>query len=57
MRINFIFIKDVDYESECVGTAEVTNILYISFRFACTIKLNINENLQMWDLLKPSVEN
>ena len=55
--INFIFIKGVDYESKCVGTTKVTNILYISFRFAFTIKLNINENLQMWDLLKLSVEN
>ena len=55
--IFFFFIKGIDYESECVGTAEVTNILYISFRFACTIKLNINKNLRMWDLLKLSAKN
>ena len=43
----FIFVIDVGLEIECVGGTESTDILYVSVRVTCTIKLNIEENFKI----------
>ena len=43
----FFFVIGVGREIECVGANESTDILYVSVRFTCTIKLNIEENFQI----------
>ena len=40
----FFFVTGVGCNIECVGTAESTDILYISARFTCTIKVSDKEN-------------
>ena len=44
------FVIGVDREIECVGATESTDILYVSVRVTCTIKLNIEENFKIWML-------
>ena len=46
----FFFVIGVDREIECVGATESTDILYVSVRVTCTIKLNIEENFKIWML-------
>ena len=43
----FFFVIGVGGEIECVGATESTDILYISVRVTCTIKLNIEENFKI----------
>ena len=40
----FFFITGVGCNIECVGTAESTDILYISARFTCTTEVSDKEN-------------
>ena len=44
------FVIGVSPEIECAGATESTDILYISVRVTCTIKLNIEENFKIWML-------
>ena len=44
------FVIGVGREIECVGATESTDILYVSVRVTCTIKLNIEENFKIWML-------
>ena len=46
----FFFVIGVGHEIECVGATESTDILYVSVRVTCTIKLNIEENFKIWML-------
>ena len=46
------FVIGVGREIECVGATESTDILYVSVRVTCTIKLNIEENFKIWMLMK-----
>ena len=46
----FFFVIGVDREIECVGATESTDVLYVSVRVTCTIKLNIEENFKIWML-------
>ena len=46
----FLFVIGVGREIECVGATELTDILYVSVRVTCTIKLNIEENFKIWML-------
>ena len=42
------FVIGVDREIKCAGATESTDVLYVSVRVTCTIKLNIEENFKMW---------
>ena len=44
------FVIGVGCEIEFVGATESTDILYVSVRVTCTIKLNIEENFKIWML-------
>ena len=44
MNYVFFFVTGVGCNIECVGTTESTDILYISARFTCTIKVSDKEN-------------
>ena len=46
----FFFVIGVCREIECVGATESTDILYVSVRVTCTIKLNTEENFKIWML-------
>ena len=46
----FFFVIGVGREIACVGATESTDILYVSVRVTCTIKLNIEENFKIWML-------
>ena len=46
----FLFVIGVGREIEFVGATELTDILYVSVRVTCTIKLNIEENFKIWML-------
>ena len=46
----FFFVIGVCREIECVGATESTDILYVSVRVTCTIKLNTDENFKIWML-------
>ena len=46
----FFFVIGVGREIECVGATELTDILYVSVRVTCTIKLNTEENFKIWML-------
>ena len=46
----FFFVIGVGREIECVGATESTDILYVSVRVTCTIKLNTEENFKIWML-------
>ena len=35
---------------KCVGATESNDIVYVSVRVTCTIKLNIEENFKIWML-------
>ena len=48
--LRFFFVIGVGREIECVGATESTDILYVSVRVTCTIKLNIEENFKIWML-------
>ena len=41
------FVIGVGCEIEFVGATESTDILYVSVRVTCTIKLNIEENFKI----------
>ena len=45
---DFFFVTGVGCEIGCVGTTESNDILYMSVRVTCKIKLNINENSKTW---------
>ena len=47
---DLFFVIVVGREIECVGATESTDILYVSVRVTCTIKLNIEENFKIWML-------
>ena len=42
------FVIGIGREIERVGATESTDILYVSVRVTCTIKLNIEENFKIW---------
>ena len=44
------FVKGVGRVTEGVGTTESTDILYVSVKVTCTMKLNIEENFKIWML-------
>ena len=44
------FVIGIGREIECAGATESTDILYVSVRVTCTIKLNIEENFKIWML-------
>ena len=44
------FVIGVDREIKCAGATESTDVLYVSVRVTCTIKLNIEENFKIWML-------
>ena len=44
------FVVGVDREIVCLGATESTDVLYVSVRVTCTIKLNIEENFKIWML-------
>ena len=44
------FVIGVGREIECIGATESTDILYVSVRVTCTIKLNTEENIKIWML-------
>ena len=44
----FFFVIGIDCEIECVGATESTDVLYVSVRVTCTVKLNIEENFKVW---------
>ena len=44
------FVIGIGREIERVGATESTDILYVSVRIICTIKLNIEENSKIWML-------
>ena len=46
----FFFVIAVDHETECAGATESIDVLYVSVRLACMIKLNIEENFKIWML-------
>ena len=46
----FCFVIGIGREIECAGATESTDILYVSVRVTCTIKLNIEENFKIWML-------
>ena len=46
----FFFVKGVGSVIEGVGTNESTDILYVSVKVTCTMKLNIEENFKIWML-------
>ena len=46
----FSFVIGIDREIECAGATESTDILHVSVRVTCTIKLNIEENFKIWML-------
>ena len=46
----FFFVIGIGHEIECVGAAESADILYVSVRATCTIKLNFEENFKIWML-------
>ena len=46
----FFFVIGVDREIECVGATESTDVLYVSVKVICTIKLNFGENFKIWML-------
>ena len=43
----FFFVIGVNREIECVGATESTDVLYVSVRVTCTIKLNTEENIKI----------
>ena len=47
----FVVVVGVDREIECVGATESTDVLYVSVRVICTIKLNIGESFKIWMLI------
>ena len=47
---DFFFVIGVGREIECIGATESTDILYVSVRVTCTIKLNTEENIKIWML-------
>ena len=42
------YVIGVDREIECAGATESTDVLYVSVRVTCTVKLNIEENFKIW---------
>ena len=48
--LGLFHVIGVSRETECVGATESTDILYVSVRVTCTIKLNIEENFKIWML-------
>ena len=44
------FAIGVGHEIECVGATKSTDILYVSVRVTCMIKLNIEGNSNIWML-------
>ena len=44
----FCFVIGIGREVECAGATESTDIIYVSVRVTCTIKLNTEENFKIW---------
>ena len=44
----FFFVIGVGGEIECVGATESTDILCVSVRVTCMVKLNTEENFKIW---------
>ena len=42
------FVVGVGRDIECAGATESTDIFYVSVRVTCMIKLNTEENFQIW---------
>ena len=48
--LGFFFVIGVGREIECVGATESSDILYVSVRVTCLVKLNPEENFKIWML-------